>query len=204
MAALVVSDVLFLGLLAIFLSVIITNSVTRNDLSSQRKVFIQNSAYEVAYGVQKAFQSFGLTFLGWSVSQSDTDHDSAEMFCAAYNTTQLSSNRRIEYLSPDDTFTELNRTISPGHYSLPFSAVGPRSAFSTSLLQGSLVFVKVCPSITRLDELLHKMEFVVFNNWHALYNFVYNGPSSNQSTSVIATKEILFNYGDACRNYSIQ
>ena len=186
------------------LSVITTNSVTRNNLSSQRKVFIQHSAYEVAYGVQKAFQSFGLSFLGWSVSQCDTDHDSAEVFCAAYNTTQLSSNRRIQYLSPDDTFTELNRTISPGKYSLPFSAVGPHSAFSTSLLQGSLVSVEVCPSITRLDELFHKMEFVVFNNWHALYNFVYNGPSSNQSTSVIATKEISFNYGDACRNYSIQ
>lgn len=185
------------------LSGISSNSVTRNNLSTQRKVLVSHSASEVAYGVKKSFNSFGLSFLSWRVSQCDTSQDPLGIFCAAYNTSQLSSNRRIEYLSADDTFTELNRTISLGRYSLPFSAVGPDSAFSSYLLKGSLVFVEVCPSITRHDELLHKMEFVMLDNWHALYNYVRNNPDLNQS-SVIAAKEISFKYGDVCRNYTLQ
>lgn len=189
--------VLFLLVLVIFVVTIALNGNAYTGSSTQATMFVTDTVGVIALGIQSGFNNFAFSFTGFDVRLCDSDKPDPPpvVYCATYNSSQLNTNRRVKYLSRDDTFIRLNRTYTPGRYSLPISSPVP-----LYLLEGSEIFVKVCPSSSNpaCNNSFYKIDFFVFNDQEIRDDFVYENSSPSALTS-----EIKFGDGDPCQNHSI-
>ena len=101
----------------------------------------------VSNGEKQANAQSFLSLIGWNIGNYDENMVTEQVFCASFSSSVTASARRLEVLTPKESFHESDQFLEPGRHSLPLNGTSNNgeNAKPVYLLEGSIIKAKICP-----------------------------------------------------------